>query len=244
MNRNQIGRVLAIAGVAACWPTAAMAQSDATTTADQLMALDRGSLKGELTTRYDAGLAAATDSAVVGADDKRFLWASQAKAQCGIALGYLKSGTKDPVSIGKCNEAYGRLQGTVAAAPIAAVAPPPPPPPPPVACNKGPFIVFFDWNSSDITPEAATILDSMASTYAGCGSAGVSLAGYADRSGTDRYNLGLSERRAQAVRQYLATRAVPDAAMTAKGFGETNPRVPTADGVRELQNRRVEVTVQ
>lgn len=241
MNRNQLGSLLVVAGAAILSPSIAAAQDvSASGDAAQLMGLSRGELKREITQRYDAALAATTDSAVVAADSKRFLWASQAKAQCGIALGYLKSGTKDPVSVGKCVDASARLSSPVVSAPEVAA----PPPPPPVVCNTGPFIIFFDWNSADITAEAATTLDSMAATYAGCGGAGVSLAGYADRSGTDRYNLGLSERRAQAVKVYLAGHGVADGAMEAKGYGETNPRVPTADGVRELQNRRVEITVQ
>jgi len=68
------------------------------------------------------------------------------------------------------------------------------------------------------------------------------LAGYADRSGTEKYNLALSERRNASVRVYLGQRGIPDAAMSSQAFGESNPRVPTADGVRELQNRRVEIT--
>ncbi|HTN62624.1 MAG TPA: autotransporter outer membrane beta-barrel domain-containing protein, partial [Devosia sp.] len=52
----------------------------------------------------------------------------------------------------------------------AATPPPPPPPPPPApVCNKGPYIVFFDWDKSDITPEAATTLDSAVTAYGNCG---------------------------------------------------------------------------
>jgi outer membrane protein OmpA-like peptidoglycan-associated protein len=120
--------------------------------------------------------------------------------------------------------------------------PPPPPPPPVVQCNKGPYIVFFEWDKSDITPEAATILNNAVSAYANCGSAAVMLAGHADRSGSAQYNVGLSQRRANAVRSYIAARGVPDSRISTEAFGETMPRVPTADGVRELQNRRVEIT--
>ncbi len=121
--------------------------------------------------------------------------------------------------------------------------PPPPPPPPPVAmCNKGPYIVFFDWDRSDITAEAATILESAVGAYGSCDRVPVMVAGYTDRSGSPAYNQGLSERRAGSVRGYLSTHGVPDSAITTQGFGESNNRVPTADGVRELQNRRVEIT--
>ncbi|MBC2664687.1 OmpA family protein, partial [Novosphingobium flavum] len=70
----------------------------------------------------------------------------------------------------------------------------------------------------------------------------IMLAGYADRSGTPKYNVALSGRRNDSVQGYLTSHGVPGSAITAQAFGETNPRVPTADGVRELQNRRVEIT--
>ena len=109
-------------------------------------------------------------------------------------------------------------------------------------CNTGPYIVFFDWDSAEITPEASSILDSAVTAYGSCESVPIMLAGYTDRSGTVQYNQGLSERRNQAVRAYLSSRSVPDNSITSQAFGEANPRVPTADGVRELQNRRVEIT--
>ncbi|HAD18074.1 MAG TPA: flagellar motor protein MotB [Erythrobacter sp.] len=103
-------------------------------------------------------------------------------------------------------------------------------------------MVFFNWDKSDITPEAATILDNAVSAYADCGTAAIMLAGYTDRSGSATYNMGLAERRNASVRGYLTSRGVPDGRITSEAFGEANPRVPTADGVRELQNRRVEIT--
>lgn len=217
---------------AASWPSLAAAQA----APDELMGLDKDSLRSEIGKRYDEALALTLDKSIVSGDNPRFLWASQAKAQCGIALGFLKSGTKDPVSIGKCDDAYRRMQ--------LQAPPPPPPPPPPTACNKVPYIVFFDWNRSDITAEAATTLDATIATLRDCGNPQVTLDGYTDTSGTDQYNKGLSDRRAAAVRAYLTSNGVPDSTISTQGFGETNLRVPTADGVRELQNRRVEITVK
>ena len=127
--------------------------------------------------------------------------------------------------------------------PPAPTAPPPPPPAPPqVVCNKGPYIVFFDWDKSDITPEAATVLDSAVTAYGNCDVVPIMLAGYTDRSGSDRYNQGLSARRNTSVQGYLTGRGIPADRISSQAFGETNNRVPTADGVRELQNRRVEIT--
>jgi len=122
------------------------------------------------------------------------------------------------------------------------VAPPPPPPPPPVVCSPGPFIVFFEWDKSNITPEAAGILDNAISQYANCGNAQVMLAGHADRSGSAKYNMGLSQRRADSVKAYFVAHSVPENVISTQAFGESRPRVETADGVREVQNRRVEIT--
>ena len=138
---------------------------------------------------------------------------------------------------------FGGSQPVAAPPPPPPAPPPPPPPPPPQAvCNKGPYIVFFDWDKSDITPEAATILDSAVTAYGNCDVVPIMLAGYTDRSGSDRYNMGLSTRRNTSVRGYLSSRGIPDERISSQAFGEANPRVPTADGVRELQNRRVEIT--
>ncbi|HKT85489.1 MAG TPA: OmpA family protein [Novosphingobium sp.] len=217
-------------------PAAALAQQDA----GDLMALDKGALRKEVKSRYDAAIAQTGNAGIVSADTPAFMWASQAKAQCGIALGFLKSGRKDPVSVGKCDDAYQRMNGvqTAAAEPL-----PAPPAPAAAPCLPGPYIVFFDWDSSEISPDAVTVLDSTVASTAGCGSSTIHVSGYADRSGGDRYNMGLSGRRADAVRAYLASHGTA-AAVTTQAFGESNPRVPTADGVRELQNRRVEITVE
>jgi OmpA-OmpF porin, OOP family len=109
-------------------------------------------------------------------------------------------------------------------------------------CRVGPFIVFFDWDRSDITPQAASILDNAAEQYRATGNAQVVLAGHADRSGSDQYNVGLSQRRAENVRQYLAGRGIAEGVMRTEAFGESRPAVDTADGVREPQNRRVEIS--
>ncbi|WP_199799550.1 OmpA family protein, partial [Porphyrobacter sp. SLTP] len=113
---------------------------------------------------------------------------------------------------------------------------------PKAACNTGPYVVFFDFDKSDITPQAASILNSAVTAYANCGTASVMLAGHTDRAGTPKYNVALAERRNAAVSSYLSGRGIPAARITGEAFGETKPRVPTADGVREAQNRRVEVT--
>jgi outer membrane protein OmpA-like peptidoglycan-associated protein/opacity protein-like surface antigen len=133
----------------------------------------------------------------------------------------------------------------VAPPPPPVYVPPPPPrptPPPPPVCNSGPYIVFFDWDKSNLTPTATATLDNAVSQYANCGNARVMLAGHADKSGGTSYNVGLSQRRNTAVRGYLESRGIPGGVIATEAFGESKPLVDTADGVREAQNRRVEVS--
>jgi outer membrane protein OmpA-like peptidoglycan-associated protein len=136
--------------------------------------------------------------------------------------------------------------GGIASSLGGAEAPPPPPPvppPPPIpACIDGPFVVYFDWANDEIGPQARAVLDNAASAYQICRQAQVIVAGHADRSGPDPYNVGLSQRRATNVRAYLAGRGIPDGAMTTVALGESRLQIDTADGVREPLNRRVEIT--
>jgi OOP family OmpA-OmpF porin len=67
--------------------------------------------------------------------------------------------------------------------------------------------------------------------------------GYTDTSGTPRYNKGLSERRARTVAAELVRDGVPQNAINVQGLGDTNLLVPTGPGVREPQNRRVEIII-
>jgi opacity protein-like surface antigen len=124
----------------------------------------------------------------------------------------------------------------VAPPPPAPVAMPAPPPAAPVV-----FIVFFDWDKDTITPEGMQIVQQAADAYKGGAPVQIQVTGYTDRSGSAGYNQRLSERRANNVAKALAALGVPPASMVVSGRGENDNRVPTADGVREPQNRRVEI---
>ena len=69
-------------------------------------------LRSELTSRYDAAVTMTQDSNVVRSDDSKFLWASETKVWCGIAIGYTKTSTKDEESINKCDAFYARMTAT------------------------------------------------------------------------------------------------------------------------------------
>jgi outer membrane protein OmpA-like peptidoglycan-associated protein len=122
----------------------------------------------------------------------------------------------------------------------AEVAPPPPPPP-----AKAPsFMVFFDWDRSNLSQQALTTIRQAADAYKTKGNARITATGHTDRSGPESYNMALSLRRANAVKDALVRDGVPATAISVIGKGEADPLVPTADGVREPQNRRVEIVIQ
>ena len=127
-------------------------------------------------------------------------------------------------------------------------APPPPPPmpaampaPPPPAAPRV-FIVFFDWDKDVITPEGEKVIQQAAAAYRSGAPVQLQVTGYTDRSGSAAYNQRLSERRANNVARALTALGVPRNEMAVSGRGENDNRVPTAAGVREPQNRRVEIT--
>ncbi|HZT90187.1 MAG TPA: OmpA family protein [Stellaceae bacterium] len=127
-----------------------------------------------------------------------------------------------------------------ASPPPPAVAPPAPPPPPPPAARQV-FLVFFDWDQDVVTPEGMGILRQAAEAWRSGAPVRVQVTGYTDRSGSPGYNQRLSERRAANVAKALAELGIPRNEMAVGGRGENDNRVPTADGVREPQNRRVEI---
>jgi outer membrane protein OmpA-like peptidoglycan-associated protein len=125
------------------------------------------------------------------------------------------------------------------------VAPPPPPAAAPVAAPAPApartYLVFFDWDKADLTDRAKQIIAQAATASTHVAYTRIEVNGYTDLSGTPQYNQGLSVRRAQSVAAELVKDGVPRTAIDIKGFGETHPLVPTAQGVREPQNRRVEI---
>jgi outer membrane immunogenic protein len=125
-----------------------------------------------------------------------------------------------------------------AAVPVVAPPPPPPPPPPP---TRQVFLVFFDWDKDTITRDGRAIIQAAANAWRAGANVTLQVTGYTDASGSPGYNQRLSERRANNVANALAAAGVPRAAMVVSGRGMNDQRVPTAPGVREPQNRRVEI---
>lgn len=144
-----------------------------------------------------------------------------------------------------------RYQFAAPAAPAAAPPPPMPPEPPPqtpppaapVVCGATDFIVYFEWDRSNLNQAAVEIIDTAVARARACNVAAVMLVGHTDRSGPNGYNQSLSERRANIVREALVARGIAGELISSQARGETDLAHPTADGVRDPLNRRTAVTI-
>jgi outer membrane protein OmpA-like peptidoglycan-associated protein len=112
--------------------------------------------------------------------------------------------------------------------------PPPPPPPPPQPTT---YTVYFDYNSSRLTPAGTEIVGLAANAYKGGAPSSVQVTGYASPAGTTGYNQRLSLRRANAVAAQLEQDGVPQSAVMVSGQGETG-NSPTPG-----QDQRVDITL-
>ena len=132
----------------------------------------------------------------------------------------------------------------------------PPPPPaaapaviPAVSTAPAPeaartYLVFFDWDRADLSARARQIVAEAASASTHVQTTRIEVNGYTDLSGTAAYNERLSVRRARSVEAELVRDGIAAGEITIHGYGESNPLVPTAQGVREPQNRRVEIVLR
>ena len=100
-------------------------------------------------------------------------------------------------------------------------------------------MVFFDWGKGEVRSDDAATLDKVAEVYRANPSARLKLLGHSDRSGSAATNRRTALERAEMIRAELEKRGIPRNAMSVASFGEEQPLVPTEDGVREVQNRRV-----
>jgi OOP family OmpA-OmpF porin len=120
----------------------------------------------------------------------------------------------------------------------------PPPPPAPTSVAPPSFMVFFDWDRSNLSQQALTTIQQAANAFKAKGNARITATGHTDTSGPEAYNMALSLRRANAVKDALVRDGVPAQAISVVGMGEKGLLVQTGDNVREPQNRRVEIVIQ
>lgn len=108
---------------------------------------------------------------------------------------------------------------------------------------SGGFVVYFALDKATLNADAKSVIAQAAQEFQRTGSARISVRGHTDTSGSSGYNQALSERREQAVANELMALGVPQAAITGEALGETDPAVPTGDGVPEAANRRVDIAI-
>ncbi len=115
----------------------------------------------------------------------------------------------------------------------------PPTPPPQVAT----YMVFFDWDRSDLSAQAMSTIQQAAAAFKTSGQTRITAIGHTDTSGPPDYNMALSLRRATVVKTALLRQGVMETSIVTIGRGEDGLMVQTGDGVREPQNRRVEIVI-
>ena len=120
--------------------------------------------------------------------------------------------------------------------------------PMPMAAQPAPqtarsYLLFFDWDSTILSARANQIIADAASAAQHLNVTRIAVAGHADASGTPEYNLGLSHRRADVVASALVQLGIPRDEISITALGDTQLLVPTAPGVREPQNRRVQIVL-
>ncbi|MDZ7626985.1 MAG: OmpA family protein [Parvularculaceae bacterium] len=104
-------------------------------------------------------------------------------------------------------------------------------------------IVYFDYDKSNLTPEASNLIREAAARALANDVDTVVVSGHADRSGGSAYNQTLSERRGSVVRDALVANGIAADKIRMESYGEDKPAKPTEDGVREPLNRRTEVVI-
>ena len=116
----------------------------------------------------------------------------------------------------------------------------PPPVQAPVPAPRS-YLVFFDFNKSDLTPQATQIVDQAAKNAGPAHVTQLTVTGHTDTVGSDAYNMRLSRRRAESVAAQLENDGIASSEIEIVAKGKRDPLVPTADGVKEPQNRRVQI---
>ena len=104
--------------------------------------------------------------------------------------------------------------------------------------------VLFDFDKSNVKPEAGAILDRLVAFMNENKDKKVNLSGYTDNVGTERYNQGLSERRVASVKDYVVKKGVDGGRVSGQGFGESKPIADNKTREGRAKNRRVEIKVQ
>jgi peptidoglycan-associated lipoprotein len=102
-------------------------------------------------------------------------------------------------------------------------------------------VIYFDYNSSEIKPEGAELIDAHARFLTANKTRQVSLEGHTDERGGREFNLALGQKRAEAVRTRMRLLGVTDIQMEAVSFGKEKPAAVGNDDAAHAKNRRTEI---
>ncbi|WP_037500485.1 OmpA family protein [Sphingomonas jaspsi] len=102
-------------------------------------------------------------------------------------------------------------------------------------------MIFFDWGKSELSGDGKATLDRIATEFAASGKAQLTLSSHSDRSGSSIVNLAMSRKRAEVAAAYLESKGIAPAAIRIVAVGEADQLIQTDDGVREIQNRRIDI---
>ncbi len=203
---------------------------------DEVASRDVGGFAGELSSARSRLMAALDGGARIEEPDLAAF--AQTRFDCWLEQ---QEEGHQPDHIADCRAAFLEAMAELEAEPEPM---PAPEPEPEAMIVIEPLLVYFDWDSSQLRP---TVRDDIAEYVDVARDAGIteySVTGHTDTSGPADYNLRLSLRRANSVKDFMVSLGVPPAAVSVAGRGESELAVPTGDGVREQANRRAEIIVQ
>ncbi len=103
--------------------------------------------------------------------------------------------------------------------------------------------VFFDTNKADVKGSSAETLNKLADIFREYPKSNILVEGHTDSAGSEEYNLGLSQKRAESVTQYLISQGISSSRLTTKWYGETQPRESNETAAGKAKNRRVELAI-
>jgi outer membrane protein OmpA-like peptidoglycan-associated protein len=185
---------------------------------------------------FAAALALGSSASLAQSEELGARWGEGADRLCNVVTDFrgepvLQTAGDDPVTQAQtfeCPEV------------MAAVEPAAPPPAPLPESGR----IYFEFDESDLTPEAQAALDDIIFDIRDRELGGIVAAGHADTAGPPEYNMGLSERRAETVATELVEAGIPAEIIVTEAFGETQLAVPTPDNTPEQANRRVVIDFQ
>ncbi len=158
----------------------------------------------------------------------------------GAVIGFVDANVSPPATYGVDLSLKWGASSAPAETP-AAYTPPPIQAPAPAPHS---YLVFFDFNKSDLTPQAVEIVDTAAKNAGPAKVTQLTVTGHTDTVGSDAYNMRLSRRRAESVAAELEKDGIPSSEISIVAKGKRDLLVPTGDGVREPQNRRVQIVYE